>query len=117
MTDKCWICRRTFEEALKEFNEAVLSDKEISDEIKSRYVKGQNEFLPSDFDRFVGFRVADIKDGKYRITGEISGHVQIWLCPVCGGLFESLLDGVDDEMKDKVSREELENVSISIKRE
>lgn len=113
---RCWICKRTFEEALKEFNEAVQSNQEVSGEIKARYAKGKNEFIPEVYDKFVGFRVATIKEGKYSVTGEITGHVHIRLCPVCSGLFESLLDGMDEIIKDRVS-EELENVSISIKRD
>lgn len=113
---KCWMCRRTFEEALKAFNEATQSDEEIGEKIKSRYIEGQKEFFPADYDRYVGFRMAAVEEGKYRVTGEILGHAHIWLCPVCSGLFESILDGVDEMIKDKVSKEDLMNVSISIKR-
>ncbi len=99
---KCWICRRTFEEALKEFDQAVHADPEISYEIKSQYIRGKNEFFPAEYDRFVGFRMAAVEEGKYSVTGGILGHAQIWLCPVCSGLFESILDGMDEMIKDKV---------------
>ena len=111
---KCWICKRTFEEALKAFNEAIQSDEETGDEIKSRYIKGQKEFFPSDYDRFISFRQATVTNEKYSVTGEIVGRVQIWLCPVCSGLFESILEGVDELVENWVSKEDLENVTIRI---
>ena len=114
---KCWMCGRTFEEALKEFTQAVQSDPEIKDEIKSQYIKGNNEFFPADYDRFVGFRMAAVREGKYSVTGEILGHAHIWLCPVCSGLFEFMHEGVDEMIKDKVSKEDLMTVSIEMKRE
>lgn len=116
MSDKlnCWICKRTFEEALKAFNEAIQSDVEISDEIKSRYTEGQKEFFPADYDRFVSFRQATVTRKKYSVTGGVVGRVLIWLCPVCSGLFESILEGVDEMVENRVSKEELENVSIRI---
>ncbi len=113
---KCWMCRRTFEEALKEFTGAVHADPEISYEIKSQYIKGKNEFFPAEYDRFVGFRMAAVQEGEYRVTGGILGHAHIWLCPVCSGLFEFIHEGVDEMIKDMVSKEDLMNVSIKIKR-
>lgn len=114
---KCWICRRTFEEALKAFNEAIQSDIEISDEKKSRYIEGQKEFVPEAYDMYVRFRQGGIQDGKYWVTGETVGRVFIWLCPVCSGLLETINEGVDEMIKDKVSKEDLMNVSIEMKRE
>lgn len=113
---KCWICKRTFEEALKAFNEDIQSDEEISDEIKSRYIEGKKEFYPDNCDRFVSFRQATVTSGKYSITGGEVGRVLIWLCPVCSGLFESILEGVDELVENRVSREDLENVTIRIKK-
>lgn len=113
---KCWICKRTFEEALKAFNEEIQLDEEISDEIKSLYIEGKEEFYPDNCDRFVSYRQATLTSINYGITGKIVGRVQIWLCPVCSGLFQSILDGVDKLVENRVSREDLENVTIRIKK-
>ncbi len=113
---KCWICKRTSEEALKAFNEAIQSDIEISEEIKPRYIEGQYEFLPVASDMYIPFRQGIIQKGKYSVTGEAVERVFIWLCPVCSGLFQSILDGVDKLVENRVSREDLENVTIRIKK-
>lgn len=110
---KCWICRRTFEDALRDFQEQVRSDSEIGEDIKSKFVEGEKEFFPTEFDRHVSFKLADVKKG-YSITGEDIGRVCIYICPVCSGLFESIATEVDEMIKNKVSREELENVTIRI---
>lgn len=111
---KCWICKRTFEEALKAFNEAIQSDIEISNVIKAHYIEGQKEFFPAEYDRFVSFRQATVTSKKYSVTGVVLGRVLIWLCPVCSGLFESILEGVDELVENRVSKEDLENVTIRI---
>ena len=113
---KCWICKRTFGEALKTFNETIQSDEEIDNEIKSRYIQGKKEFFPAGHDRFVSFRQATVTSEKYSVTGEAVGEVLIWLCPVCSGLFESILEGVDELVENRVSKEDLENVTIRIKK-
>ena len=43
------------------------------------------------------------------------GDIFITLCPVCSGLLESLSPGIDIDMENIVTKEDLENVSISIK--
>ncbi len=111
---KCWICGRTFEKAVEEFNQDIQADIEIDKKIKSRYVKGKSEFFPAEYDRFVAFRQASIERGEYVVTGGIVGRVHVWLCPVCSGLLESILEGVDELVENKISREDLEKVSIKI---
>lgn len=105
---KCWVCKRTFEEALKEFNDTVQSDDELPDAIKHLYVGGKKVFFPDDSERYVDFRLATVRNKKYGVSGGAVGQVHIWLCPVCSGLFQSILERVGD----KVSKEDLKNVSI-----
>lgn len=112
---KCWICRRTFEDALRDFQEQIRSDSEIGEDIKSKFVEGEKEFFPTETERYVGFKLANVKKG-YNITGEDIGRVCIYVCPVCSGLFESIFREVDETIEDKVSKEDLENVSIRINR-
>jgi hypothetical protein len=109
----CWICKRRFVNALEEFNKKVLSNIYVDDNIKSRYEKGKKEFFPFTTDKFVEFLTADVKGDRYSMSGKVVGDVFIWLCPVCSGLLESLSSNID--MENIVTKEDLEDVSISIK--
>lgn len=112
--EKCWICKRGFVDALEEFNNKVISNKYIDDDVKSRYEKGKKEFFPSATDKFVEFLLADVDDSRYSLSGKVVGDIFIWLCPVCSGLLESLSSSTID-MEDIVTKEDLEDVSIFIK--
>ncbi len=109
----CWICKRRFVDAMEEFNKKVLSNMYVGENIKSRYVKGKKEFFPLTTDKFVEFLLADLKDDRYSMSGKVVGGVFIWLCPVCGGLLESLSSTID--MENIVTKEDLEDVSILIR--
>ncbi len=112
--EKCWICKRGFVDALEEFNNKVISNKYIDDDVKSRYEKGKKEFFPIATDKFVEFLLADVDDSRYSLSGKVVGDIFIWLCPVCSGLLESLSSSTID-MEDIVTKEDLEDVSILIK--
>lgn len=112
---RCWLCERTFIEAVSNFQEQVLSDKEIDGDIKSMLIHGEKEFIPVAHDVQVGFVLADVKD-NYAHTGPELGKVTVWLCPVCSGILGSMAEQVNAIMEEKVSKEELENVTIKINR-
>lgn len=114
--EKCWICKRGFVDALEEFNKKVLSNMYVDDNVKSRYEKGKKEFFPFATDKIVEFLLADIEDNRYSMSGKAVGDIFIWLCPVCSGLLESLSSDIDIDMENIVTKEDLEDVSISIKR-
>lgn len=111
--EKCWICKRGFVEVLEEFNKKVISNKYIDKSIKSKYEKGKKEFFPFSTDQYVDVLLADVKGGKYILDGKVVGNIIITLCPVCGGLLESLSQTIDVE--DFVTKKDLEDVSILIK--
>jgi len=110
---KCWICKRGFVDAVEEFNKKVLSNKYIDKNVKSKYEKGKKEFYPLSMDQYIDILLADIKDDKYGLDGEVIGEIFIWLCPVCSGLLESLSPKID--MEDFVTKKDLEDASILIK--
>ncbi len=110
----CWICKRGFDDAIEEFNKRVLSNKFVDDEVKSGYEKGKKEFFPLTAGNYLEFELADIEeDGSYSTSGKVLGEIFIWLCPVCSGLLESLSQNID--LEDYVTKEDLEDVSISIR--
>lgn len=113
--EKCWICKRGFEDVIEEFNNRVLSNTDVDDNIKSMYIKGKKEFFPSATDKYVEFWLADVKDDRYSMSGKAVGNVFIWLCPICCGLLESLSFDAYIDIDNIVTKEDLENVSISIK--
>ena len=113
--EKCWICKRGFVDALEEFNKKVLSDTCLDDNVKSRYEKGKKEFFPFTTDKFVEFLLADVKGSGYSMSGKTLGDIFIWLCPVCSALLESLSSNMDIDMENIVTKEDLENVCISIR--
>lgn len=110
--ERCWICKRRFVDALEEFNKKVLSDMNVDDNVKSRYEKGKKEFFPFSTDKIVEFLLANVEGSRYSMSGKVVGDIFIWLCPVCSGLLESLSPCID--MEDFVTKEDLEDVSISI---
>lgn len=111
--EKCWICKRGFVDALEEFNKKVLANMDLDDNVKSRYEKGKKEFFPFTTDKIVEFLLADVNSSRYSLSGKVMGDIYIWLCPVCSGLLESLSSKID--MEDIVTKEDLEDVTISIK--
>ena len=111
--EKCWICKRGIFEAPEEFNKKVISNKYIDKRVKSQYEKGKKEFFPSSTDQYVDVLLADIIGDRYVLDGKVVGHIFITLCPVCGGLLESLSQNIDVE--EFVTKKDLEDVSILIK--
>lgn len=110
----CWICKRCLVESIEEFNKIILANSYISNETKSKYKKGKKEFFPLVTDKFVKFLIADVNDERYSMSGKTIDEIHIILCPVCGGLLESLIEHEEEKFDNLVSKEDLENVSIKI---
>jgi hypothetical protein len=111
--EQCWICKRTFDEALEEFNKKILSSKYIDEDVKSKYEKGKKEFFPYYVASiYEDFEMADIEGDKLSVSGKILGEIRIPLCPVCNGLLESLMVNIDTD--EFVTKEDLENACIKL---
>lgn len=110
----CWICKRGLIESIEEFNKIILASPYIGDEIKSEYKKGKKEFFPLVTDKFVKFLFADVDKQRYSMSGRVLQDVHIPLCPICGGLLESLIEDEEEKLNNFISKEDLENVSIQI---
>ena len=113
----CWICKRDMYESIREFNKIILSNPDISDEIKSKYEKGKKEFFPSVSDKFIRFLLADVNGEGYSMSEKTLHDVHISLCPVCGGILESLIEDAEEKLDNFITIDDLENISININRE
>lgn len=119
----CWICRRTFDEALREFNDIISSsdDEELKSKITPDNEINENQYFvegklyPHTIMDTYFIDVVSIEKGENKFTKLNNKQVGIPLCDVCLCLVESIeLNGIDYVTERFVSRDDMDVAQIKL---